>query len=213
VGYVHVSLGTLAPGLTPRAAVAPAQPTDPATAVTSSPGDVSASTAPAASARTVYVPPPTHFVGIGGLVAGSTPAWGATTRVWSRKKFGVQLEVSRLAESSADASARMTAVQFSPSLVYSLADVVTDYVWIRPYVGGGVRLSRASLSDPLTGAGAALTDSSLAWRGHGGTELSFASMPRFAVSADLGYQKRTTPFPGHEIGGVGFTVAAHWYVR
>jgi hypothetical protein len=210
-GYVHVSKGTLSPGLAPSAPAPTAATAESAPAVRTA-AEVAPALAPP-SAGTVYVPPPTHHVGFGGLVAGSTPAWGATTRVWSRNRIGLQVEVSRLSESNDAGAARLTAVQFSPSLVYSLTDVVTDYVWVRPYVGGGIRVSRAALSSALTDTGASLTDNSLAWRAHGGTELTFASVPRFAVSADAGYQKKTTPFPGYEIGGVGFTIAAHWYVR
>jgi hypothetical protein len=211
IGYVHVSKGTLAPGLPPSTPVTQADSAGSAAAVRPAADIAPAVAAP--STRTVYVPPPTHYFGVGGLVAGSTPAWGATTRVWSRNRLGLQVEVSRLAESSDAGAARLSAVQFSPSLVYSLADVVTDYLWVRPYLGGGVRLSRATLAGALGDAGESLTDSSLAWRAHGGTEVTFASVPRFAVSADAGYQKKTTPFPGYEIGGMGFTIAAHWYVR
>ena len=45
-----------------------------------------------ASTRTIYVPPPTHFVGLGGQMRGSTPGFGFTSRLWSRRRLGVQLD-------------------------------------------------------------------------------------------------------------------------
>jgi hypothetical protein len=211
VGYVHVSFGTLAPGLAARSPMT--APASPDTGAASAAPAQAVASAPATSSRTIYVPPPTHVVGVGGLMAGSTPAFGATARVWAGRRFGVQVEASRLTETPVEGAARMTSFQLMPSLVYSIADVVTDYVWVRPYVGGGVNFARSSLGGVTPDGGGSVTESALAYRGHGGAELTFASLPRFAVSADVGYQQPKTPFPGYEIGGMGFTIAAHWYVK
>jgi hypothetical protein len=213
-GYVHLAFGTVlrspAPSSTAASAQSAAQPVSPAGGVASSDG--SGSIQASSTRGTVYVAPPTHVVGVGGLIAGSAPAFGATARIWSRRRFGVQVEVSRSAYSSVEAP-RMTTMQFAPSLVYSLTDLVTDYVWVRPYVGAGVSLFRSSLSGATAEGGGSLTENSLGFRAHGGSEVTFPSVPRFAVSADVGYQKPTTPFAGYELGGLGFTLAAHWYVK
>jgi hypothetical protein len=46
----------------------------------------------------------------------------------------------------------------------------------------------------------------------GGAEFTFAGAPRFAVSTDVGYRSRSV-FLGTELGGMGFTLSGHWYVR
>lgn len=215
VGYVHLSLGTLSPGSTPRASLVSAQsaPAPLAPAVGSVRDDSFATAQPSSTSPAVYVAAPTHNVGLGGLVAGSTPAFGATTRLWSRSRFGVQVELSRSSSTAVDASTRMTSVQFAPSLVYFLTDAVTEQVWLRPYVGGGVTFTRSRLSVPDVEGSSSPAESATDWRAHGGSEITFPGVPKFAVSADLGYQPRTTPFEGYELGGFGFTIAAHWYVK
>jgi hypothetical protein len=72
---------------------------------------------------------------------------------------------------------------------------------------------RQSFSDPAL-PGLSVSDSSVGYQAFGGAEITFPSMPRFAVSADLGYRwTGDAPFNGFELGGVGFTLAGHWYVR
>ena len=59
----------------------------------------------------------------------------------------------------------------------------------------------------------AVTDNSLGFQAFGGSEFTFASMPRFAVSADLGYNRFPTPFAGVSFGGLGVSFSGHWYVH
>lgn len=216
-GYVHVSFGTLSTGSAPRAGASllSAQPTPAqvAPAIGTTREESLANPEPSSTNRAVYVAPPTHMFGVGGLMAGSTPAFGATTRLWSRSRFGVQVELSRSSSTAVDAATRMTALQFAPSVVYFLADAVTEAVWVRPYVGGGVSYTRSRLSIPTIEGSSSPAESEMGYRAHGGSEFTFPGVPKFAVSADLGYQPRTIPFPGYELGGLGFTIAAHWYVK
>src|SRR5207245_9920116 len=95
----------------------------------------------------------TAVVGVGGERGGPRLGWGATARAWSCKRFGIQFEVSRYA--LIDAPGHLTSSQFTPSLLYSLRDRVTDYFWVRPYLGAGLSLQRQT----LTGAPAGPTDS------------------------------------------------------
>ena len=44
---------------------------------------------------TVYVPQPTHVVGLGGKLSGSTLGYGMSGRAWSKGRFGVQFDLSR----------------------------------------------------------------------------------------------------------------------
>jgi hypothetical protein len=64
-------------------------------------------------------------------------------------------------------------------------------VWLRPYVGSGV------------GAGHYLT-----FRAFGGSELTFATVPQFALSGDLGYRWAESPFAGFTV-----SISAHWYFK
>jgi hypothetical protein len=47
----------------------------------------------------------------------------------------------------------------------------------------------------------------------GGGELTFAGVPRFALSVDLGYHWVRTPFAGVDLGGPGVSVSGHWYLK
>src|SRR5439155_586972 len=74
-----------------------------------------------------------------------------------------------------------------------------------------------SASPPATAARLELTDpvsdTRLGFQTFGGGEVTFASAPRFALSADLGYHWRPTSFAGFELGGLGLSVSGHWYVK
>jgi hypothetical protein len=50
-------------------------------------------------------------------------------------------------------------------------------------------------------------------RGFVGAEMSFSSLPQFALSADVGYYHLPEPFVGFEPGGMGFSISGHWYVK
>lgn len=208
VGYVHLSAGSIARNSTlqPTRAVGftstgPAPQSAYPTTIGVQAEQIGAGAQPA-----VYVAPPAHIVGLGGRVSGSTVGFGATARAWSRKRLGMQLEVSRYSLTSLSASGRVTSIQFAPSLLYSLTDRVSDYAWVRPYLGAGGNLSRST----QTGFG---STNNVGFQAFGGSEVTFPSFPRFALSADVGYRWSRAPFDGFEIGGLGFTVSGHWYVK
>ena len=60
---------------------------------------------------------------------GSTLGLGASGRAWVGDRFGIQLNVSRYSPSSAVGQERLTTMQVAPSVLYSLPDKLTDYVW------------------------------------------------------------------------------------
>ena len=158
-----------------------------------------------------YVPTPTHVFGLGARTGGMNE-FGVTTRLWSRQRFGVQVEATRASETSDEAPGRVTSLEFAPGVIYMLRDHVTDSVWVRPYVGADVPIRRATfrlVSDDPT----PVTDNSIGLRAFGGAELTFPGVPRLAVSADVGYLKADAPFPGFDAGGVRVSIAAHWYVK
>ena len=186
VGYVHVTMGRIGP----LGADAPATYTSPRASAASPPSTTSIPPVMRTGAaqhveprRQVYVTPASHIFGVGGLVE-STSNVGATARAWRNNRVGIQFGFTR------DAATRL-----EPGVVYALLDHVSDYVWIRPYVGSAM-IFRRQTSDNAAGI-----------RVFGGSELTFASVPRLGVSADLGYRRLPAQSP------LSASIAIHWYVK
>jgi hypothetical protein len=222
IGYVRLSLGSLATAVAPSTsgvagtAAAPRgmeprsqSPMDVRTDIAA----VERSGSALDQTRSQYVMPPTHIVGVGGLMTGSTIGFGATGRVWSRSRFGVQIELSRYSLTPPSTVDRVTSIQFAPSLIRSLRSRVTEYLWVRPYLGVGARLSRFTQTIGPTAESVSVSENRKSWQVFGGSELTFPNAPRFALSADLRYDSSRTPFAGYDFGGVGFSLSGHWYVK
>jgi SH3 domain-containing protein len=218
VGYVHVSmLTTGAPSAAPAATARPATSIRPA----------SGSLAPAPAAQTGRgVPiqpraaaPPTlsptsHLIGVGLQTGGPRMGIGASARASIVERVGVQLELSRYADTNALTQEHLTAVQFTPSLLYSLPDRLSDYVWLRPYVGGGIGWHHSSVSSTMTPVlPTSMSENQLSKQIFGGSEFVFSAAPRFGLSADYRYRWPQTPVNGFEIGGSGLSISGHWYVK
>lgn len=213
VGYIHVSGGSIA-----RPAIADQRP-----ATTSAP--VAAGTSPrspappappaAARVETVapvgrrYVRTPSHTLGFGGRAGAPDLGIGAAARAWSDQRFGVQLEVSRLA--LGDEPARFTSIQFAPSVMFALRDRVTENLWLRPYVGAGPTMQHQTFGGLLPDERSTATR--FGFQAFGGGEVTLASLPQLAVSADVGYRRQPTSFAGVDPAGIGVVVSAHWYFR
>jgi opacity protein-like surface antigen len=210
VGYVHVTMGSIGhdsvPSSRPAAGTTTITPTPPARQ------------APAVPARTVTQPLPVrsvpipHRVGLGGRMGGSTLGFGASARALIGGHFRLQLEASRYAHTSAVTQRRLTSVQFAPSLLYSLPDTVTDYVWIRPHLGAGFTVYR-STSSGISTASDSVSDGRLGRQVFAGAEVAVAGAPRFTLSADFGYRWSQIPFDGVALGGRSLSVSGHWYVK
>ena len=215
VGYVHVSWGSIAHRATPEAtrasAIASARAPEPAlSAATAAPADSARPVEQPAAMRPVYVSPASHALGLGARMGASPTGFGITARGWNRNRLGIQLDVSRYAQTSLTTS-RVTAMQVEPSLLYSLPDRVTDYLWLRPYLGSGATLRRSSNS--AAPGGVSVSQSDFGFRAFGGGEVTFAGAPQFALSADLGYHWYQTPAAGFDAGGLGVSLLGHWYVK
>jgi hypothetical protein len=213
VGYVHVSTGRVGP----PAADSPARrmPSSAAAApeTTSIPPLTRTSIGERVAPRgQLHVTPASHVIGIGGLF-GTTRSFGATARGWHNDHLGIQLGLLRDAMTSPAAPGRVTTMQFEPGLVYALFDRVSDYVWLRPYVGSSLNIRRQTLSAAAPIAAEPLTDNSVGYRVFGGGEFTFASMPRFGLSADLGYRRLESSFAGFDADRVSVAVAGHWYIK
>jgi hypothetical protein len=145
-------------------------------------------------------------------LGGATQSAGATGRAWSRRRFGGQLEISREGRTNAGAE-RLTSQQIAPSVLYALPSRFSDYLWFRPYVGGGTTFYRTTRPSTMLPAGESSADNGLGLQMFGGGELTLAAIPRFALSADLGYRKWPGSFAGFEPRKLGLKVSGHWYVR
>jgi hypothetical protein len=215
VGYVHVSWGSIAhrgaQDATRASAIAPARAPEPAlSAAAAAPADSARPLEQPAAIRPVYVTPASHALGLGARMGASPTGFGITARGWHRNRLGIQVDVSRYAQTSLTTS-QVTAMQVEPSLLYSLPDRVTDYLWLRPYVGSGATLRRSSNS--ATPGGVSVSESDFGVQMFGGGEVTFAGAPQFALSADLGYHWYQTPAAGFDGGGLGVSLLGHWYIK
>ena len=205
VGYVHVSMGALSDGTEQKpAAVQPASkpgtqraaPTTTTTTTTARRGAAVARPEPqpdpraeppqpvpiASTVRPVYVTPAIHRIGLGARAGASGIGFGGTARGWRRNRFGGQIAVTRSTLSSSVSSEEMSSLQFEPSVVYALRDRITDYVWLRPYIGSGLQFAHQTLSAAIPGA-ESVSSNEAGFHAFGGGELTFAAVPQIAISA------------------------------
>lgn len=220
VGYVHVSMGrltgaavtTTTPTTTttttaaPRAGLRPVPSNTPIAAAPTSTDPAG----PRAARRGGDAPPANHAFGIG-AVAMSTSNFGGTMRAWRTNRIGAQFDFTR--ERITNDLTRTTFTQIEPGLVYGLMDKVTDYVWIRPYVGSVASWRRETVAFASADTLAPPAETRFGFRVFGGAELTFASVPQFGISADAGYRRYSTPFSGYDIDPFSISVAGHWYIR
>lgn len=156
--------------------------------------------------------PISHIFGVGALVTPMS-GFGASARTWRKNHVAIQAGFTRHVMTSDIVAGRMTSMQFEPGVAYALFDRVTDYVWIRPYVGSGVSFFHQTLSGTTPLAVQPAADNGVGFRIFGGGEMTFASMPQFGVSADFGYRHVPTPFPGFTADPLSVSIAGHWYVK
>ena len=221
VGYVHVSTGSIArasaPARTRPSASSPASP-EGETRVPALPPPPAPPAAPrvayaerdAAPPPRGYIRTPEHILGVGGRAGGPDFGVGLAARGWSRERFGLQVELSRF--TPANDPDRLSTIQLAPSVIYALPDRVFDYWWIRPYVGAGPSLQRRASGSLLPDGSDSLSGTRFGFQVFGGGEFTFASVPRFALSADVGYRQQPF-FTGVDSGALGLVVSGHWYVR
>jgi hypothetical protein len=219
VAYVHVTMGRMGPSGREATAANISPRTSSAPALTSTPASSGISPAPRRpSAEGVAVrgdstdTPISRIFGVGGLV-GSMHSFGATARAWRSNRVGIQLEVARDAMRSDVAAGRVTSVRFEPGVVYALFDRVTDYVWFRPYVGSVVSFRRQTLKISAPVGPEPASHNGVGLRLFGGSEFTFAGVPQFGLSTEVGYRRFPTPFPEFEADRLSVSLAGHWYIK
>jgi len=186
VGYVPVTMGRIAPAsaAAPAANASPRPSSGPTRAATTTPPlNGTPAVVQSRPRGQVNVTPASHIFGVGAL-AESTSRVGADVRAWRNNRLGIQFGFTR-----------DTGTRLEPGVVYALLDHVSDYVWVRPYVGSSL-IFRRQTPDNATG-----------FRLFGGSELTFASVPQLGVSADLGYRRLPAQSP------MSASIAVHWYMR
>jgi hypothetical protein len=217
IGYVRVSVGSVANG---AAAATPIQNT-----ATATKADVQTSPRLATAAQVeptqtgnrlpirnaAPTPGTSHVFGLGARLGGPSLGVGVSARAWSHGRFGVQFELSRYEISNPIDLGTMSSTDFGPGVLYAFNDHVADYTWLRPYVGAGLNFYRSSINSPMLGAD--VSDSRYGSQLFGGGELSFASLPQVAISTELSYRWFNAPADGYELGGIGLSVAGHWYMK
>ena len=154
---------------------------------------------------------PPHTTGVGLRMDPRFRNFGAAVRLWSPSRVGGQLEVMRSTITSGLTTGHLTSWQFSPAVLYALPDVVQSNLWVRPYVGTGLDLTRSEFGGVLPGVTA--TDTAFGTKVFGGAELTLPGAPQVTISADLGYHWLTSSFSAFDLGGVHTSVAAHWYLK
>jgi hypothetical protein len=216
VGYVRVSVGSVANGTAASAplaskttAPAPVQSTPRVTTTSAVEPTQTGNRLPVRN--TAPSSGTSHVFGVGALMGGPSFGLGVSARVWSHRRLGVGFALSRYEVSNPIELGSMSSTEFGPSVLFSFNDRIADYTWLRPYLGAGFNFYRSTINSPLVGA--EMSDSRYGSQLFGGGELSFASVPRFAVSTELSYRWFNAPAIGYDLGGVGLTVAGHWYVK
>jgi hypothetical protein len=149
--------------------------------------------------------------GLGARLGGPSLGIGASARAWTHGRLGVQFEISRFEVSNPIDLGTMSSTEFGPSVLYAFNDHVADYTWLRPYLGAGMNFYRSTITTPLVGIDT--SDSRFGSQVFGGGELSFASVPQFAISTELSYRWFNALSDGYDLGGVGLSIAGHWYLK
>jgi Bacterial SH3 domain len=218
VGYVRASMGSMAQATTSKT---PVQNTATASPTATQPAPRLATSTTADQAQTGNRLPvrsaapsrqtTSHLFGLGARLGGPSFGVGVSARGWTHRRLGVQFEVSRYNVSNPIDLGTMSSTEFGPSALYAFNDHVADYTWLRPYVGAGLNFYRSSITSPALGID--VSDSRYGSQLFGGAELSFASVPQFAISTELSHRWFNEPVVGLDLGGIGLSVAGHWYMK
>jgi hypothetical protein len=211
IGYVRASMGRLG-GAEESASATNVSPRPSPAATTSAPAARTSAGQQIPSRGQPRVREISHIFGIGASLVPMSGV-GATARAWHKNHLGIQVGFMRDAMTSDVAAGRVTSMQFEPGVEYAPFDRVSDYLWFRPYMGSAVSFVHQTLSIASPLARPPVSDSGLGFRVYGGGELTFASMPQFGVSADVGYRDWPAPFAGFKADPLSVSIAGHWYIK
>lgn len=214
IGYLHMTWGAMSAGAaaeTSRASsatssAAPSTSQSEASATASQLGQTPGTRAVSGPAPSL----PSHVIGLGARLGTQALGFAATGRAWAQRRIGAQVEAGKSTYTTAFSGNQLTAMQFSPSVIYSPSNLVTNAIWARPYIGGGVNFYRSTFRSSFGLPD--VVDSGVGSQMFGGAELTWANLPQVALSADLRHLWAPTS-NGFELGGMGLSVSGHWYVK
>ena len=215
IGYVRATTGRVgAPDTGARATTVSrgASSASASTTATIPPPARTSTSGPVAPRGQSKVRPISHIIGVGALVAPMS-GFGATAQTWRHNHLGIQVGLTRDVMTSDVATGRVTSIQFEPGVAYAPLDRVSDYLWIRPYVGSALSVLHQTLSVATPFARQPVSDNGVGFRVFGGGELTFASMPQVGVSVDLGYRRWPAPFTGFKADPLSASIGGHWYFK
>ena len=109
---------------------------------------------------------------MGARLNATSEGFGATARTWWANRLGLQFDVMHARTEDISAGSHVNSLQVSPSLLYSLPDGVASALWVRPYVGGGGIIHRASVSQSTSGTSDSPARQGLGLQGFGGIEAT-----------------------------------------
>jgi hypothetical protein len=229
IAYLHVNTGTIARRATPIANGAALDtsraPGSQALSASDMPDNPAAladrilANAPSESPRTSSssILLPQHNMGMGARMNAFTPGFGAgfgvTGRRWWTSRLGLQFDVLHSRLGNLQGPGHVTSLQFAPSVLYALPDGIGSSLWIRPYVGGGGSLYRTTINRVTTDVASPGSENGLGIQAFGGAETTFAAMPQFAVSAEVGYRWSQVSTVGFAPRKIGVSLSAHWYLK
>ena len=139
--------------------------------------------------------------------------FGVNARFWSENRVGFEAGWATNSESGRVSGYNMEVRthMFNPSLLFTLAHVDTDYVYIRPYAGGGPNIiyRKSNIDERLTDYGKEFFSigTKVGGQGFGGAEVTFKAVPQLSVGGDLGvyrFQNQT---------GRGLRFLVHYYLK
>jgi len=217
VAFLHVNTGTIAqraptaPSTTPPA-VAPLSAAAPVGAPGTADARMNAAPQPMPGRRTNILLP-SHVFGMGARLNATSEGFGATARSWWANRLGLQVDVMHARTDDISSGGHVNSLQMSPSLLYSLPDGIASALWVRPYVGGGAIVHRASVYRGTSATADSPSRQGLGLQGFGGIETTIAGLPQFAVSADLGYLWSETSLVDVAPRKFRFAFSGHWYVK
>jgi hypothetical protein len=214
VAYVHVSMGSLSHGSVADTSYISADVartsasafSSQASQSTSSSASANPRPAPHASQQSQYVGLPSHTIGAGAVMTTDHFTFGGSGRLWLSRHIGAQVQLTH--QSFTDADNDFKTISFLPSAVVTIGDRVSDYLSLRPYVGGGLSVAHMTMQAP-----AVESKTVMGVQFFGGAELTFASVPQVGVSFDVGYRHAGESFEGVDASGLAVSGAAHWYFR
>ena len=139
--------------------------------------------------------------------------YGANVRFWSENRLGFEVGWVTNGESGSVSGYKMEfrTHMINPSLLFTLAHVDTNNVYIRPYAGGGPNIiyRKSNRDDDLTDYGKELfvIGTKVGGQGFGGAEVTFKAVPQLSIGGDLGvyrFQNQT---------GRGLRFLVHYYLK